>query len=339
MHLSPTVAICIPTYNQRAYLARSISSAFAQDYDAIEVWVSDDASTDGTSDELAQIAKQFPQMHHFQQPTNLGISRNNNFLLRRPTAEFVVRLDSDDILEPNYVRTLLPLMMAHRTAGYGHAAVQLIDREDRSIGTARVARPTGFRESDDSLLETAGAYRVAANIVMFRSEALRRLDYYRHIDFVEDYDLAVRMADAGYGNVYCDSVLARYRVWNDVSGVRAKRKAIQLRGYTRIFEESLQPAFTRRGWSLDPLWEKRRSLALRHAPACFAPQYDLGERQELSQLIVELAGGENPRLRSRLVALSLGLRPAFEMQRKLDGQLRSTIKSGLSKLRSASFRK
>ena len=69
-------------------------------------------------------------------------------------------------------------------------------------------------------------YRVAANIVMFRAAPLRQLDYYRgRPDFVEDYDLSVRMPDAGYGNVYCDEILARYRVWTD-----PKRGALEAQG-------------------------------------------------------------------------------------------------------------
>jgi len=330
------VAICIPTYNQSHYLARSIASAFAQDYASIEVWVSDDASTDGTAAELERIARVYPDLRYFRQPVNLRISGNNNSLLAKPETDFIVRLDSDDILEPSYVRSLLPLMLEHKNAGYGHAAIQLIDKCDRPISIARVARGTGYRTADDALREAVGAYRVAANVIMFRADALRRLNYYRDLDYGEDYDLAVRMADAGYGNVYCDKVLARYRVWSDVGGVRVKRKATQLRGYVRLFEESLQPAFERRGWDVEPLRRKRQSLALRHAPACFEPQFDGRDRRELSALILKLSGENNFRLQCRLFALAIGLRPLFDLQRGVDSKLRSFVKTMLSRLRDVS---
>ena len=40
---SPTVAVCIGTYNQAQYLRGSIESALAQTYPIQEIWVADDA--------------------------------------------------------------------------------------------------------------------------------------------------------------------------------------------------------------------------------------------------------------------------------------------------------
>ena len=94
-----TVAICIPTYNQSAYLSAAVRSACAQTHPA-EVWVGDDCSTDDTPRVLAELEREFPQLRVNVQPHNLGITLNNNALLRLPQTEFIARLDSDDLMAP-----------------------------------------------------------------------------------------------------------------------------------------------------------------------------------------------------------------------------------------------
>jgi glycosyltransferase involved in cell wall biosynthesis len=110
MQEKPSVAICIPTYNQAQYLPESVGSACRQNYENVEVWVSDDASTDDTPQVMAQLCQQFPQVRYYRQPKNMGIAGNNTWLMSQPTTEFIIRLDSDDVLKPHYVQTLVALL-------------------------------------------------------------------------------------------------------------------------------------------------------------------------------------------------------------------------------------
>ena len=166
-------------------------------------------------------------LKYHRQKHNLGISANNNWLLSQPDTSFIVRLDSDDLLHPNYVDKLVQLMTAYPTAGYAHCAVQEIDEHDRPRRTRLLGGRSEFQPAEQALRASAAGYRVAANICMFREEALRALDYYRaEVEYVQDWDLSVRIADQGWGNVYCDEVLADYRMWEDAGQVRPRRKRI-----------------------------------------------------------------------------------------------------------------
>lgn len=336
MKFETKVAVCIPTYNQSAYLAEAVTSACRQTYPNVEVWVSDDASTDDTPFVLDSLAQEFPQLRYYRQPVNLNIAANNTWLLGQPDAEFIVRLDSDDALEPQYVETLMNLLLNERNAGYAHAAVQIVDEQGRSLSVARLARGSGFRTSEDALRESVTAYRVAANICMFRADALRELDYYRgRPDFVEDYDLSIRMAAAGYGNIYEDTILSRYRVWTDPKRARSKRKGLQLRGYIRIFDEALEPAFRNRGWDTKPLARRRRRLALHHAASCFEPQYSELERAELVGLLAVLIGRSSFALRLRLFAARRGFGFIFLLQRNAVLKAKGFVKNALARRRRA----
>ena len=301
----PSVAICIPTYNQAAYLPDAVRSAFGQDYGgAFEVWVADDASTDATPEVIRQLAREYPELHAVRQPQNLGIAENSTAALRAPLTELVVRLDSDDLLAPQFVTRLTSLMMDHLDAGYGHSSVREIDEQGQLRQVRRLSRATGFQPADVAFRASLSGHRAAANITIFRKSALDLVSYYagRH-DSVEDYDLSVRLADAGYGNVYAEDALASRRVWADTAGVRARRKALQLEGYRRLFDDSIYPGWKRRGWDLTEVSRQRARLASRNCPSCFAAQYSAQEREELVSLLLRLGDG-------RGVAIAVGDLPS-----------------------------
>ena len=102
----PSVAICIPTFNQAPYLEGAVRSALAQTHPC-EVWVSDDASTDETPAVMARLLLVFPQIKHIRQKRNLGMSGNPRWIVQQPDTEYIVKLDSDDELNPNHVKKLL----------------------------------------------------------------------------------------------------------------------------------------------------------------------------------------------------------------------------------------
>lgn len=151
---------------------------------------------------------------------------------------------------------------------------------------------------------------------MFRRDVLHSLNFYKdRPTFVEDYDLSVRLADAGYGNIYCNKVLASYRTWIDEDKKRIKRKFVQIRGFTRVYDESVLPAFQRRGWSDKIVFNERKALAKRNAVYCNSGLFTPEERRELTQLLFNL--GDSPGLRVRILMSRLGLGGVFEAQNRL----------------------
>ena len=311
-----TVTICIPTYNQAQYLPLAVQSACTQTYGAIKVWVVDDASTDDTPQVMDQLCRRYPNVVYHRQPQNLGIAENCSWMFQQPETKFIVRLDSDDLLDPHYVETLLPLMEKYPQAGYAHTAVYPIDGQGNQGGALYLARLQEYQDAETALRASVSGYRTVANIVMFRRDILHSLNFYKdRPTFVEDYDLSVRLADAGYGNIYCSKVLASYRTWIDDDKKRIKRKFVQIRGFIRVYDESVLPAFQRRGWSDKIVRKEREALAKRNAVYCNSGLFTPEERRELTQLLFTL--GDSPGLRVRILMARAGLGGVFEVQNKV----------------------
>lgn len=101
------VSVIIPTFNREALLNETLQSVFEQDYHPIEIIVADDGSTDGT---LAMLNRQAPPRGvtlHVSAGEHGGaaVARNRGAQLSR--GEYVMFLDSDDLLEPRALATLI----------------------------------------------------------------------------------------------------------------------------------------------------------------------------------------------------------------------------------------
>jgi hypothetical protein len=260
----------------------------------VRLLVSNDASPDDTEEVIRELQQQyrFDAMHHGQ---NLGISANLQWLLRQPGTPLIMRLDSDDLLEPEYIRELSELLARFPKAGYAHCAVTEIDGEGRKIGERRLARVQEFQDDTAALRASIKGYQVAANILLFRRDALASVDFgagSAKLNFVEDYDLSIRLADAGWGNVYSGKVLASYRMWSGSSRPVAGRKLTEVRGVAEIFSGSLSTAFARRGWSLGPVRRRRRKLALLNSEILDRAEFAPGQREEMVVALRQLGDSQ-----------------------------------------------
>src|SRR4051794_5782716 len=113
-----TVSVCIPTYNQAAYLIECIQSVLSQTQLPDEIIVSNDCSTDNTSDLLKKLSEANPLITILEQPVNVGLTVNSNTCLKSAKCELVVRLSSDDFLLPDYIKVLASLLEKYPEAGY-----------------------------------------------------------------------------------------------------------------------------------------------------------------------------------------------------------------------------
>lgn len=172
----PFVSVCIPTYNQAPFLARAIESALNQADVNVKVYIPDDCSSDGTSSILDHFSKD-SRVHIHRAAQNLGIAHNASLVIGLAQSDYIVRLDSDDMLKPNFCKVLLELLDANPNAAIAHCAVNEINENDLKRRSRRLARRSGFQDSESALHESHQGYKVAANICMFRKEALAALPY------------------------------------------------------------------------------------------------------------------------------------------------------------------
>lgn len=100
------VSIILPAYNAELYLREALESALVQTCRDIEVIVVDDGSTDSTPEIIREFVDRDPRVRTIRQ-ANGGLSAARNAALDIASGEWLVFLDSDDLLYPDSVAILL----------------------------------------------------------------------------------------------------------------------------------------------------------------------------------------------------------------------------------------
>ena len=100
---TPFISIVIPTYNRDRFVTQAVQSALDQEasYTNFEVLVVDDGSTDETAGQLKAI--QNPRFRYVLKEHS-GAPATRNRGIREAKGDFILWLDSDDVLEPDTLK-------------------------------------------------------------------------------------------------------------------------------------------------------------------------------------------------------------------------------------------
>lgn len=97
------VSIVITAYNKERTLRKAVESAVGQTWGDVEVIVVEDKSTDGTRGVLFSLAEEYPNVTVLLCGKNVGAGLARRRGISYATGDYVMLLDADDWIEPNYI--------------------------------------------------------------------------------------------------------------------------------------------------------------------------------------------------------------------------------------------
>lgn len=125
------VCIGMMTYNEASTVRQALASLLGQTFPDFTLLVSDDASTDGTTTCIAELATQDPRIVFWSNPSRLGMVENYRFVFsRRPqSCVYFAWASGHDAYEPQWLATLVGLLEARTDAVLAFCPPKLIDAE------------------------------------------------------------------------------------------------------------------------------------------------------------------------------------------------------------------
>ena len=106
------VSIILPVYKVSAYLEECIRSLMEQDYENLEIIPVDDGSPDDCGAILDRLAAEDPRIKPIHKK-NGGAASARNAGIDAATGEYLCFVDSDDMVERNYVSHLMTNLLQH----------------------------------------------------------------------------------------------------------------------------------------------------------------------------------------------------------------------------------
>lgn len=219
---APKISVCVPTYNRAAFLKPFLASIFRQTLTDFEVIVSDNASTDGTSEVLATISE--PRLRCHRNAANLGPFGNMNTLLGLARGEYVAIVHDDDIYEPEFLERLSGLLDQHHNVGMVHCAVHEVDPNGVPQRLVCAYPTTRVVPGDEEFIRYLQGHNVCCSSAMARRSVYLDAGPFDTTLLCSDYlmwaQLALR-ADVGY--VAEPLVQMRVHAFNVTSSLNPER--------------------------------------------------------------------------------------------------------------------
>lgn len=243
MAKNPKVTISLLTWNGARYLPWLMKSLSEQSYVDWELLVLDNAS----SDESVNIIREYyPKARIVNQKQNIGFAKGHNLLINWSDSDYILVLNQDVILEPNYLRELVDFLEKNKKAAScagklmywdfdNGLKTKIIDSYGLKINKKRevVDMYQGQKEKE---VEDHEVFGLSATATLYRRKALdivagepkaNHLEYFDEDFFAykEDIDLAWRLRLFGWQNwLITTSQAYHHRSVSKGQNIRESRK-------------------------------------------------------------------------------------------------------------------
>jgi glycosyltransferase involved in cell wall biosynthesis len=121
----PKVSVCIPVYNGAAYIGEAIESVLRQTFEDFSLIVSDNCSTDNTSEIVNSFSDS--RITYVRNAENLGLVGNANRCLQLSDGEYICILHHDDIMLPDNLQHKVRVLDENPQVGLVHSNLFVTD--------------------------------------------------------------------------------------------------------------------------------------------------------------------------------------------------------------------
>ena len=131
--VNPKISVCIPVYNREKYIAQCIESVLAQDYENIEIIISDNCSTDRTVEIINGYLKD-KRIRFYRNETNIGIVGNFRKLLDYTVTPWIIGLSSDDFwIDKSFLSQAVDRIKKHKDISIFCGGKMVLDENNNTI--------------------------------------------------------------------------------------------------------------------------------------------------------------------------------------------------------------
>lgn len=215
----PLVSIITVNFNQTDVTCQLLASLEAISYKNIEIWVVDNASKESPK---AKIKANFPHVNVIESKKNLGFAGGNNLAITQAKGEFLMFLNNDTEVAPNFLEPLVNTMLANSKIGICSSKIHFF----HAPNTIQFAGSTplhsykiqsfaiGYGEQDKGQYDKPTKTNLAHGAAMMvRAEAIKKMGLMPEAFFLyyEEIDWCEQIKQAGYDIFYVPASLVLHK--------------------------------------------------------------------------------------------------------------------------------
>jgi GT2 family glycosyltransferase len=219
MKAEPLVSVVIPTFNRREKLKRLLDSVLKSSYKNLEIIVVDDASTDGTFEEIKQ---NYPTAKLVRNRKELLLAGSRNAGIMKSSGELIFLVDDDNVIAEDTISELVKAMNSDGSAGVTGPLMYYLDDPQRiwcgQVKRSYVTSRTFFPERNKHEVNSSIPLESDdfPNAFMIRRAVIDRVGVFDAVNFKIHYDEADfcnRVRKTGLRVV----LVPHAKVWHDIA--------------------------------------------------------------------------------------------------------------------------
>lgn len=231
------VSVIIPVYNVEKYVKDAVESIQNQSYKNLEIIIIDDGSTDHTYDIVNKLAKQDNRIKLYRNEKNLKIVKTLNLGLSVANGEYIARMDGDDISALDRIERKVKFLEENEEFDLVGCGMKAIDIDGNQIGQ------TVHYSNQNLLLESLEYVTPVSHIWLARKSLYDKLNGYREMSGVEDYDFLLRMTSEGFKYTNLENYFGYFvrlgRVGNTISSFGIRQRKMHSYAF-KLYKERLK---------------------------------------------------------------------------------------------------
>ncbi len=223
---NPLISVLFPVYNSEKYLENSLKTLLLQSYKNFEIIAIDDNSTDSSSSILEKYSNLDLRIKVVKKDSNLGLIKTLNHGLTFCKGQYIMRMDSDDLIVPNRIDLLVSEIISEKYDAVSSWMINFYNKN--KFETIR------FKKYIEELKIISFFYiPISHAATMFKSEVINNLKYNEDFKYVEDYELWIRFFKNKYKIKMIEKPLYFYRQHEN----QVTKSSHKLEGLKKISEK------------------------------------------------------------------------------------------------------
>jgi len=197
----PKFSVVMPVHNGDRFLKEAIDSILNQTFTNFEFIIIDDGSTDKSAEIINSYTDQ--RIRYYKNKENLGISKSLNVGIGLAEADYIARMDSDDICYTDRLQKQYDFISAHPDGSFYTCYAQEVTEDRKIIALSRFNPQHYFH----SITFSCWIYHPT---MVYRKDAVESIGKYT-VPYSEDFELAWQLTRK-FKHYHLPEVLLDYRV-------------------------------------------------------------------------------------------------------------------------------
>ena len=133
---NPTISVIMPVYNAERFLKQAVESILNQTFDDFEFLIIDDNSSDNTREIIRSYKDN--RIKLITNPVRVGFTNSLNQGLKIAQGEYIARMDSDDISEPDRFLKQINFLKNNPDIGVCGSWIKVIDENNNILQKSKL---------------------------------------------------------------------------------------------------------------------------------------------------------------------------------------------------------